>query len=79
MPTLKVEPAVLTDEECSVLSGWSRRRKTAQALALGSRIVLRCAEGGTLGEVAEDTGVSRNMVSKWRSRVSGSPVGGLDG
>ncbi|GAB3505092.1 hypothetical protein GCM10027521_60620 [Amycolatopsis cihanbeyliensis] len=58
----------LTDEERSVLSGWSRRRKTAQALALRSRIVLRCADGGSIGEVAADIGVSRNIVSKWRSR-----------
>jgi transposase len=50
------------------------------------RIVLRCAEGGTIGEVAQDIGVSRNMVSNrargswlgvWRtcrmSRVRGRP------
>lgn len=31
--------------------------------------MLRCAEGGTIGEVAADLGVSRDdMVSKWRSR-----------
>lgn len=65
MPSPKLETVVLTDEERSVLSGWSRRRKTAQALAVRSRIVLRCAEGGTIGEVAQDMGVSRNMVSKW--------------
>lgn len=51
-----------------MLAGWSRRRKTSQALALRSRIVLRCADGGTIGEVGEAVGVSRNMVSKWRSR-----------
>jgi transposase len=68
---------VLSDEERSVLTGWSRRRKTAQALALRSRIVLRCAEGGTIGEVAGDVGVSRNMVSKWRSRFVASRLEGL--
>jgi len=51
-----------------VLAGWARRPKTSQALALRSRIVLRCADVGTIGEVAQDVGVSRNMVSKWRSR-----------
>ncbi|MBO0885144.1 MAG: IS630 family transposase [Mycobacterium sp.] len=77
MPTPKLEPVVLTDEECSVLNGWSGRRKTAQALAIRARIVLRCAEGGTIGEVAADMGVSRNMVSKWRSRFLARRLEGL--
>jgi transposase len=77
MPSPKVEPIVLSDEERSVLSGWSRRRKTAQALAARSRIVLRCAEGGTIGQVAADLGVSRDMVSKWRSRFLTGRLEGL--
>ena len=42
MASPKLEPVVLTDEERQVLEGWARRRKTAQALALRSRIVLAC-------------------------------------
>ena len=64
MPSPKAEPVVLTDDERSVLLGWSRRRKTAQALASRSRIVLACADGGTNGEVAEQLGVGRQTVSK---------------
>src|ERR1700722_5163135 len=59
------------------LSAWTRRRKTAQALALRSRIVLRCAEGGTIGEVAVDLGASRDTVSKWRSRFLRDRLEGL--
>jgi transposase len=77
VPNPKAEPLVLSDEERSVLVGWSRRRKTAQALAVRSRIVLRCAEGGTIGEVAAELGVSRNMVSKWRSRFLVDRLDGL--
>jgi transposase len=77
MPSPKVQPLVLSDEEREVLAGWSRRRKTSQALALRSRIVLRCAEGGTIGEVAEDLGVSRPTVSKWRSRFADARLEGL--
>lgn len=77
MPSPKAPPVVLSDEERDVLLGWSRRRKTSQALALRSRIVLRCAEGGTIGEVADDLGVSRPTVSKWRSRFLDARLEGL--
>lgn len=77
MPSPKLEPVVLSNEELSVLNGWASRRKTAQALAARSRIVLRCAEGGTIGQVAADLGVSRDMVSKWRSRFLGDRLEGL--
>jgi transposase len=77
MPSPKADPVVLSDEERSVLVGWSRRRKTAQALALRSRIVLRCAEPGTNGEIAEELGVSRAMVSKWRARFLERRLDGL--
>jgi transposase-like protein len=76
MPSPKLEPVVLSEQERSVLAGWARRRKTAQALALRARIVLRCAEGGSIGEVAAEVGISRNTVSKWRSRFL---AGRLDG
>lgn len=77
MSNSQLAPVVLSDEERSVLAGWSRRRKTAQALALRSRIVLRCAEGATIGEVAREVGVSRNTVSKWRSRFVSGRLEGL--
>ena len=77
MPSPKLEPIVLTDDERQALEGWARRPKTAQALALRSRIVLACAEGGTIGEVAAELGVSRDTVSKWRSRFLRDRLGGL--
>jgi transposase-like protein len=30
-------------------------------------VILACAEGGTIGGVAAELGVSRDMVSKWRA------------
>jgi transposase len=77
MPSPTLQPVKLSDEERSVLTGWTRRRKTAQALALRARIVLRCAEGGSIGEVAADMGISRNTVSKWRSRFVADRLEGL--
>ena len=43
-------------------NGWVRRRKSAQALALCSRIVLACATGLTNKEVAAQLGVSMPTV-----------------
>ena len=54
MPSPKLEPLVLSAEERQVLEGWARRRKTSQALALRSRIVLACADGGSVTAVAAD-------------------------
>lgn len=77
MPNPKLVPLELTDEERRVLSGWVRRRKTAQALSARARVVLACAEGGSIGSVAAELGVSRNMVSKWRARFLAGRLEGL--
>lgn len=60
-----------------MLRGWVRHRKTAQALAVRSRIVLACAQGGTITAVATELGVSRDMVSKWRRRFAEHRLEGL--
>jgi len=77
VPSPKLVPLNLTDDERRTLEAWSRRRKTAQALAERSRIVLACAEGGSNSAVAADLGVSRDMVSKWRSRFAERRLKGL--
>ena len=59
---------ILTDDERELLVRWARRRKSSQALALRSRIVLECATGDANTVVAERLGVSRPTVGKWRSR-----------
>ena len=43
---------VLRDDERSELEALSRRRKTAQAMAMRARIVLACAEGFQSKQVA---------------------------
>jgi len=67
----------LTSDEREQLERWVRRRTSAQALALRSRIVLACATGLTNKEVAAQLGVSMPTVGKWRSRFVESRLDGL--
>jgi transposase len=73
-PTALLE---LTDEERDQLVRWARRRKSSQALALRSRIVLGCASGLSNKAVAEREAVSQPTVGKWRSRFVESRLDGL--
>ena len=59
------------------LQQWSRRPKSAQALALRARIVLRLAEGHASAEVARHFHLHIQTVSKWRERFRRSGVDGL--
>ena len=56
---------------------WSRRAKSAQALALRSRIVLGCGDGLDNPVVAGLVGCSTNTVSKWRARFALDRLDGL--
>jgi transposase len=68
---------VLSESEHDQLRQWSRRHKTAQALAVRSRIILLCAEGRSNDEVAARYAVSKQMVCKWRGRFVAARLDGL--
>jgi len=68
---------VLDEDDRDTLERWARRPTTAQALALRSRIVLACAEGGSDVEVAERLGVNRGTVGRWRRRFLERGLDGL--
>jgi len=68
---------VLTDEEREQLVRWSRRRKSSQALALRSRIVLACADGVDNKAVAVQLGCAAATVGKWRGRFVAHRLDGL--
>jgi transposase len=68
---------VLTDEEREVSERWSRRPKSAQALAWRCRIVLAAAEGEPSIEIARRLGCNKNTVGRWRGRFARKGLDGL--
>src|SRR6266498_1869405 len=77
MPSPRAVELLLSDEEREQLRGWARRRKSAQALAQRSRIVLAAASGKNNSEIAAELGITRAMAAKWRSRFASERLDGL--
>jgi transposase len=67
----------VTEEEREQLLRWARRAKSAQSLALRSKIILTCAEGLASTVVAAQLGCSTATVGKWRSRFVAHRLDGL--
>lgn len=68
---------ILSEAERETLQNWARRPKSAQALALRARMILRCAEGLTNTQVADQVQVRKATVGKWRQRFVDRRLGGL--
>jgi len=77
MGDTRLEPLVLSEVERRTLENWVKRRSTAQGLALRSRIVLACAQGGSNVAVAARLGVNRKTVRRWRARFLRERLDGL--
>ena len=72
-----IPPLHLSSDERESLERWKRRPTTAQALALRSRIILRCSEGKTNTVVAGEIGLAKQTVGKWRARFIERRLDGL--
>ena len=70
MPISTAVVIELSDEERGLLERWTRRRTSAQAIALHARIVLAAPDGPSNVEIAERLAVSRPTVAKWRGRFA---------
>ena len=68
---------LISEAERDELERLARRPKTAQALALRARIILRCSSGALNQDVARDLGVCNVTVGKWRERFVRNRVAGL--
>ena len=77
MPSPVPTPIELTDDERLQLEAWERRRSSAQALALRSRIVLAAADGPNNTEIACRLGIAVSSVRKWRNRFAEHRLDGL--
>jgi transposase len=69
---------VLDETERETLVRWNRRAKTAQRLALRSRMILLCAEGLDNKAVATRVGVRPQTVGRWRTRFVEARLAGLE-
>src|SRR5690348_782799 len=77
MPYPVAPVVVLTDDERAQLEAWSRRAKSANALAMRSRIVLAAADGLGNTAVAEQLGIAVSCARRWRSRFLAQRLDGL--
>jgi transposase len=78
MRTGRPTPALLvTQGERETLQNWSRRPKSAQALALRARMILLCGAGRSNTEVAAELRITKQTVGKWRQRFLDKRLDGL--
>jgi transposase len=73
----KLSELVLSTQERDTLERWSRRPKTAQALARRARIILAAADGCSNTVIAQDLKITNATVGKWRKRFIGRRLAGL--
>ncbi len=72
-----IAPVAITAEQQAELESWSRRRKTAQALAMRSRVVLLAADGCNNTSIARRLSTTAQTVGKWRKRFLSAGCYGL--
>ena len=72
-----VAVVTVTAEQRLELETWSRRPKTAQALAMRSRIILLAVQGGSNKSIALKLSTTPQTVGKWRRRFASLGNDGL--
>ena len=68
---------ILTDEERTQLTAWTRKGTSEQRIVLRARIVLAAAAGKATKEIASQWDVRPATVSKWRTRFARGRLEGL--
>jgi transposase len=76
---MRVAPSIiLTDEQRDELTRLSRSGRTSVRLAERSRIVLLAAQGMQNKDIAEQLGIGRVQVARWRQRYLESGIEGIE-
>jgi transposase len=76
---MRVAPQiVLTEEQRATLQRWSRGRTTPARLVKRARIVLLAAEGRNNHEIADEAGIERTVVGRWRQRFAEQGLAGIE-
>jgi putative transposase len=68
---------VLSDEEVTELTMWSRSSALDHRYVLRARVILLWREGRTLKETSEMTGLARSACNQWRRRFEHARIAGL--
>jgi len=76
---MRIAPEVtLTDEQRTILNRWARGRSTPARLVRRARIILLAAQGTENIEIAEELGVERTIVGRWRRRFVEKGLAGIE-
>lgn len=68
---------VLSDSERNELESWLRSTTLRAGLVRRARIVLLCAAGHSLSEIARRVGITRKIVRRWIERFLKKRLAGL--
>jgi len=76
---MRVAPSIeLTESEIKILRTWARGGKTPARLMKRAKIVLLAAQGERNEVIAENLGMHRHQVSRWRRRFVERHLAGID-
>ncbi len=74
----KAKSIPVTDEEKTQLKRLANGQKTEKRMVERARIILKCAEGASIKDIASEIGIRQNTVIKWRDRFSQNGLSGLE-
>lgn len=76
---MRVAPKIaLTEEQRRMLQRWARGRSTPARLVRRAEIVLAAAEGQENREIANELGIERTIVGRWRRRFAAQGLSGIE-
>jgi transposase len=68
----------LSDEDRPILERWAKARSVPARLVLRAKIVLAAAQGMANNTIAQQLGVNRLLVGKWRTRFARQGLAGIE-